>query len=116
MPTPGFTPTPAQRRFREFARQHWCQYPITQLCARVGISFSTFCRWRQRPAFCRWLDAPDPSLTPHNPAPRRPRPEFRPGDVVHTPWGDLPVPVFRVPEKCRKPLLRALARQRQSAR
>ncbi len=109
MPEPDFAPTPAQRRFRAFAQQHWCEYSITQLCAHAGISQSTLCRWRRRPAFSRWLAAPDPSAIP--PVPAASHPDFGPGDVVHTPLGDLPVPVFRVPDQYRKPLLHALASQ-----
>ncbi|TAN23573.1 MAG: hypothetical protein EPN33_04540 [Acidobacteria bacterium] len=112
MPEPDFAPTPAQRRFRAFAQQHWCEYSITQLCARAGISESTYFRWHKRAAFRLWLVAPDPSAAPRTPAPpQSSQPEFLPGDVVHTPLGDLPVPVFRVPDQYRKPLLHALASQ-----
>lgn len=108
MPEPDFTPTPAQRRFRAFARQHWCQYPITQLCARAGISTSAYYQWCRRPAFCRWLDAPEPFAPSPTSAPRQSDgSDFRPGDVIDTPFGELPIPVFGVPEKYRQLLLRA---------
>lgn len=59
-----FTPTWPQRRFRDFARRHWQQYSIAELCARARIGRSTFYDWCRIPGFTAWLAQRGNSETP----------------------------------------------------
>lgn len=79
MPEDIFTPTWSQRRFRYYARRHWGQYSIAELCTRAHIGRTTFYDWCHLPGFVAWLTEPV-------------RPVVRPVPAPHQHWCGDSVP------------------------
>lgn len=57
VPDTGFCPSDDQRRFLQLALAAGGPLNIGRLCQQVGISRTTYYRWRDQPGFSAWMSA-----------------------------------------------------------